>query len=675
MKTITEFPHRVRTIEHTWIPTRDGTRLAARIWLPETAEDAPVPAVLEYIPYRKRDLKRTRDERIHGYFAGHGYAAIRVDLRGSGESEGVLEDEYLEQELADGEDVIAWIAGQPWCNGHVGMIGISWGGFNGLQLAARQPPALGAVIAVCASDDRYADDVHYRGGCLLNDNLSWASIMFAYNSMPPDRELVGDRWRDLWLQRLEGSGLWIHKWLNHQTRDAYWRHGSVCEDYGAIACPVLAVSGWADGYSDAVFRLVEQLRSHCKGLIGPWSHVYPHVATPGPQIGFLQECVRWWDQWLKGIESGIEAEPRLRVWMQESVRPRPDYPTWPGRWIGESEWPSPHIREEEFRLAPGRILFGGQRPHRADPITIQSPLSVGLFAGKWCSYSGAPDFPYDQREEDGGSLIFDSPPLEEDIEILGDPVLDLELAADRPVAMIAVRLSDIAPDDKATRVTYGLLNLCHRDSHGHPEPLTPGERYRVKIKLNGVAQRFPAGHRLRIGLSTSYWPLAWPPPEPVRLTVYPTRSRLMLPVRPRRDAEDGALPAFGEPEGAPPSHRTIYEGAHYNWVITRDLAEEQSTLHVTNDDGIYCLDDINLTVEKRTQEWYRYREDEYGSLTGEIKSIRGLSRGDWQPRAVTRTMLWATPTTFEIHATVDAYEGQRRIFSRVWNESVPRNLR
>ena len=667
-----DFPHSWRSIENTWIKTRDGTRLAARLWLPEQAEKEPVPAVLEYIPYRKRDIKRTRDERIHGYFAGHGYASVRVDLRGSGDSEGVLEDEYLETELADGEDVLRWIASQPWCNGRVGMIGISWGGFNGLQLAARQPPELQAVISVCSSDDRFASDVHYMGGCLLNDNLSWASAMFAFNSMPPDPAIVGDRWRELWFQRLEGSGLWLHKWLQHQARDDYWRHGSVCEDYGAIKCPVLGVSGWADGYSDPVFRLAANLEAPYRGLVGPWSHAYPYDASPGPQIGFLQECVRWWDQWLKGVETGIMQEPRLRVWMQDSVQPQADYEVRPGRWVGEPAWPSPNVHQQEYPLAPGRILLSGEAPEQEERVTIQSPLSVGLFAGKWCSYKGAPDFPYDQREEEGGSMVFDSAPLDEELEVLGGPIVELTVAANRPVAMLAVRLSDVAPDDRATRVTYGLLNLCHRHAHDRPEPLVPNEPVRVRMKLNDFAQSFPAGHRLRVSVSTSYWPQTWPPPEPAQLRVHPTKSTLILPVRPRR-AEDEDLRPFGPPETAEPSHRTILRGAEQSWVITRDLGREEATLHITNDEGVYRLGELDLTVEKSTNEWYRYREQDFDSVQGEVKSIRALARGSWKTRTVTRTVMTSTPRTFDLHATLDAFEGKRRVFTRIWNETVPRH--
>jgi hypothetical protein len=265
MEIVEAFQHRVRTLENLWIPLPDGMRLAARAWIPEDAERRPVPAVLEYIPYRKEDVTRQRDEAVHPFLAGHGYACLRVDLRGSGNSDGLLTDEYLAQELDDGEAVLAWIAEQSWCNGSVGMLGISWGGFNGLQLATRQPPALKAIVTVSSTDDRYTDDVHYMGGCLLAENFAWAATMYAHTSLPPHPAVVGERWRQMWHDRMEGSGFWLSEWLAHQHRDDYWRHGSVNEDYDAIAIPVMAVSGWADGYSNSVFRLMANLRSTIDG--------------------------------------------------------------------------------------------------------------------------------------------------------------------------------------------------------------------------------------------------------------------------------------------------------------------------------------------------------------------------------------------------------------------------
>lgn len=559
MRFVGQFPCKVEEHEHVWIDMADGTRLSARLWLPEGADRNPVPGILEYIPYRKNDRTAHRDSMMHRYFAGHGYACARVDLRGSGDSEGILHDEYLQTELDDGVRVLQWMGEQPWCNGAVGMIGISWGGFNGLQIAAMQPPELKAVISACSTDDRYADDVHYMGGCLLGDNISWAAQMFAYNSLPPDPRHVGDDWRDMWLDRLEANEPWLATWLEHQLRDEYWRHGSICENWDAVEVPVLAVSGWADGYSNAVFRLIANLKSPRLGLVGPWSHKYPHIGEPGPAIGFLQECVRWWDHWLKGEETGIMEEPLLRAWMQESVPPTTSYVERPGRWVGEEAWPSDRIRMERYDLASGyRLLHRSEaEADEADRnveelpyISVMSPLSTGLFAGKWCSYAATPDLPHDQRQEDGGALVFNSERLEEDLEVLGAPVLDLEFSVDRPYAIVAVRVSDIQPDDKATRVTYGVYNLAHSADHASCDTLEKDKVYRTSIRLNEMAQVFSKGHRIRVAISTSYWPLVWPAPTAAKLSVYTGRSRLSLPVRTPRD-EDARI-GFEAPEAAPP---------------------------------------------------------------------------------------------------------------------------
>src|SRR4051794_18965001 len=332
----------MRRVDHTWIPLSDGTRLAARLWLPD---EEPAPAILEYLPSRRGAISGARATPHHAYFAEHGYTGVRVDLRGSGDSDGLLEDEYLPQEQDDALEVIAWLAAQPWCSGEVGMIGISWGGFNGLQVAARRPPALKAVVTMCSTDDRYADDVHYVGGCVLGvDMLPWAATMLTLCAMPPDPAAVGDGWRATWLDRLDRATPMVEAWLGHQRRDAYWQHGSVCEDYAAIEAPVYAIGGWGDGYSNAVPRLLEGLPGSCKGLIGPWSHMFPQNGEPGPTIGFLQECLRWFDQHLKGIDTGIMDEPKLLAWMQDVVAPAGHHSVRPGRWVAEPAWPPPSVQ-------------------------------------------------------------------------------------------------------------------------------------------------------------------------------------------------------------------------------------------------------------------------------------------------------------------------------------------
>ena len=494
-------PQAVRVVENTWIPLSDGCRFAARIWLPADAEQKPVPALLEYIPYRKSDWTAIGDSARHAYFASNGYASLRVDIRGSGDSDGILMGKYIRQEQGDALEVLRWISRQPWSNGSCGMFGISWGGYSSLQVAARRPPQLKAIISLCSSDDRYADDVHYSGGALLALHaISWASMMLAFSARPPDPAVVGEQWRAMWLERMEKSPPLVEEGLSHQYRDEYWKQGSVCEDYAAIECPVFAVAGWADCFRNGMFRLLEGLPGPRKGLIGPWGHQYPDEGVPGPRIGFLQEALRWWDYWLKGVDTGIMDEPQLRVWMQESVDPKTSYDERPGRWVAEPSWPSPNVHVRRHRLN-----FASK--------TVSSSKVVGLEAGCWCGFGVTGDFAPDQRREDGLSLCSTSEPLKQSFEILGFPEVVLTLSADRAAALVAIRLCDVHPDGASLLVTRGILNLTHRDSHETPTALEPNSPITVKVRLNSIAHVFPAGHRIRISVSPMYWPWVWPSPE------------------------------------------------------------------------------------------------------------------------------------------------------------------
>lgn len=676
MQTVHEFPEEIIEEENVFIPVTDGLRLAARIWRPKGSDKVPVPAILEYIPYRKRFGTAVRDAHTHPYLAGHGYACVRLDIRGSGESDGVLTDEYLQSELDDGVAALHWIADQPWCDGNIGMMGISWGGFNGLQIAALQPEPLKAVVTMSSTDDRYSDDIHHMGGCLLGDNLSWASVMFSYNTMPPDPALVGERWREMWLQRLDGSGLWLKTWLQHQRREAYWRHGSVREDYSAIKVPVFAVSGWADGYTNSVFRLMENLDVPRKGLVGPWGHIYPHFGRPGPAIDFLSELLRWWDRWLKGLDTGVERDPTICAWMQDSAPPTPEYDMRPGRWVGETSWPSSGVTPERFILAEGRTLRPAtSAPPRAEDaveLNVQSPVTLGLLSGKWCSYANGPDLAGDQRGDDGGALVFQTAPLQEDIELLGAPEVELELASDRPVAMVAVRLSDMRPDHQVTRITYGMLNLTHRDSRDHPHEMEPGRFYRVRVPLCYAAQRVPKGHRVRLSVSTVYWPLAWTPPEPVRLTLRTEKSTLTLPCRHPVDAEP--VPGFGEPVQAPGPAVTSLAPPGHEWMIRQDLGRRWTELRVIDDRGVMRLDDIGLTVGARAVERYGVRPGDFSSPTGETEWVRTLERGDWRIETRTRTRLTSDCENFYLTAELDAWEDGARVRCLSWNETIPRDM-
>jgi uncharacterized protein len=653
-----------------WIPLRDGCRLAAKIWLPVDAETSPVPAIVEYIPYRRRDFTAQRDALLHPHVAGHGYACVRVDMRGSGDSDGVLTDEYLALEQDDAVDAIAWIAARPWCTGRVGMMGQSWGGFNALQVAARRPPALAAIITSCSTDDRYADDVHYMGGCLLLENQTWGTAMLAMNGRPPDPQVVGDRWRPMWLERLKAGGLWIDPWLRHQRRDAYWKHGSVCEDYGAIRVPVYAVGGWADAYTNAVSRLMRGLSVPRRALVGPWAHRYPHMAAPGPAVGFPRLAVDWWNRWLKDAGATGDDEPMLRLWMQESVPPAHTYGERPGRWVAERSWPPADGRARRLHLAPGRLHAA---PGPEARLTIRSPQTVGLYAGQWCPYGGGLDLPMDQRFENEGALSVETDPLPERIELLGAPVLDLELAADRPVALVAARLLDIAPDGAATRVTYGVLNLTHRGGHERPEPLASGRRYRVRLTLNDIAQAVPAGHRIGLALSTAYWPTVWPAPEPVTVTVFTPGSVLELPVR-APDPADATLPPLPSVEHGDALPVTVLEPAKNGRTITHDIAADTVRLEILRDAGMYRLDGIDLMMQTLSTHRYSIRPDDPASARAECSVIVRLRRAGWPVEIRATSLLTSTAQTFRVEATLDAFEGDNRLFATAWDRSFPRDL-
>ncbi len=682
----------VRQLDYVWIPLRSGLRLAARIWLPADAEVNPVPAILEALPYRLSDGTATRDVLVHPYWAAHGYACVRLDLRGSGESDGILEDEYAAQEQDDLSEVIAWIAAQPWCNGNVGMTGISWGGFNSLQMAARRPPALKAIITLMSTDDRYADDVHYKGGCVLaTDLLHWSTCMLQWQCQPPHKVAVGDRWRELWEQRLATNRPWVHRWLAHQRRDSYWQHGSVCEEYAAIEIPVYAIGGWIDGYTNAVLRLLEGLPGPRKGLIGPWPHGLPHLTAPGPRIGYLQEALRWWDHWLKGIDTGIMDEPMLRVWMQEATPPAPWMDELPGRWVAEETWPSPRIETPRWRLDPDGVLrdvadvvpAGAQRAAAAGAdddgyLRIIGSQLCGVDAGAWCAESQPSDAAPDQRAAEGQSLCFTSAPLTERLEILGHPMLTLRFAVDRPLALVAARLNDVAPEGVSRVVAQQVFNLTHWQSHETPTRLEPGREYVAEIALDATAYAFPAGHRLRLALSPTYWPWAWPSPEPVTLSVAGGVSELNLPVRPLRPQDDD-LPDFAPPLVPEGLGEITVGGGRGGRSYTRDLVEDGVEWTFRYVDG----GNVVLPNGWESEEWNRVS---YGLRAGEPLSARVtvddesvLVRGE-QGRfhLVSHATMWCDATSFFVEDRVAVYEGaagaEQERFVHTWRHQEPRDF-
>ena len=647
----------------------DGCRLSARIWMPSNAASEPVPAIIEHLPYRKRDGTIYRDELTHPYFAARGYACIRVDMRGNGESEGLMDDEYTPQELQDACDVIAWAKAQPWCSGKLGMMGISWGGFNALQVAAMQPAGLEAIVTVCSTVDRFADDIHYKGGCLLTENIGWTANMLSYSSRPPDPELVGDQWYDIWQQRLKHMPLLASTWLRHQSRDAYWQHGSVCEDYASIKAATLSIGGWHDGYRNTISHLVKNLSAPVKGIVGPWIHKYPHYAAPTPTIGFLQESLRWWDRWLKDKNTSVEDDADYRVWLMDSVKPARWLDHRPGCWIGEQQWPAESESVETFHFHGSDSGLSLTTHASRCEFSVKSPQHCGANCGEYFPFTFGPELPDEQSGDDALSVCIDSDKLGETHDIVGAPVVELRLSADKPNAQIAVRLCDLRPDGTSALITMGVLNLAHRHSFEKPEKLTPHEVYPVRVELDQIAYRLPAGHRLRIALSSSYWPFIWPSAEASTLTV--VSGQLSLPIR--ADRPSGTV-EFAEAETSDKWQAEELRAASAIRNVYKDDDTQEYITSIRNDFGEFKDLHHGLINGSVVTERWSIHPDNPLSAKGLIEWEQTGGREDWQWRTEACVQVHADVTHMHVNATLRAYNNDEVIFSQDYADKITREF-
>ena len=659
-------------IETAFIPLADGRRLAARIWLPERAAAQPpeaVPAVLEYIPYRRRDGTAPRDDSTYPHFAAAGIAGVRVDTSGNGDSDGDFDDEYSSRELDDGVQVIAWIAAQPWCSGSVGMMGISWGGFNSLQIAALQPPALKAVIAIGTTVDRYNDDIHYKNGCQLYSNLSWSSNMLCYAGRAPDPLVVGESWREMWLHRLKTQPFPVLEWLRHQRRDDYWRHGSICEDFSAIRIPALVISGWCDGYVNAPPETAANLDSCVKAINGPWIHKYPHFAWPRPRMDFHAEAINWWNRWLRGEQNGVENLPAYRAYMSEELRPGASRRHEAGRWVAEEHWPSGNI--SPLTLFPHGDQLLPEAPGAIEHRSVCTTQDFGTQCGEYFTLKPGGELPGDHAADDARCVCFDLPVSESAVDILGRPTVRVKLAIDRPQGNIIVRLMDVHPDGVSQRVSWGVLNLCHRFGYDKPQAMQPGVFEQVEINLDHCAYRFRPGHSIRLAISTTYWPMVLPGPDVVTATMeLGEYFSLSLPVRGPTD--DYPVP---EPENQNllPEYRE-HRPSESRRFVEQDLEHRLTRYHIVEDTGEHEVPGHGLIAGDRRQDCYSIDSGDPLSLELKCSYSHHMRRGDWSVRLETRSNLSCDDKNFFLEAEVVAWVGDEEFNRRQWRETIARDF-
>jgi len=646
-------------MESGWIPMKDGIRLAVTLYMPNGGKAGEkFPAVLEYHPYRKDDGTAQRDYELYTYFVRRGYVCARVDIRGFGNSEGVPTDrEYSEQEQLDGLQIISWLAHQPWSNGNVGMMGISWSGFNSLQMAMRHAPELKAIIAVDATAELFHDDVHYMDGMAHVDefelNMDMAPGMTGAPDYTLDEKVLGPRF---------DAPPWSLLYLKHQHDGPFWR--SPVRPYSEIRIPCFIIGGLLDGYRDSITDMLQQTKAPLKAIVGPWNHTFPHDAVPGPEIEWRAEAVRWWDYWLKGRDTGVLNDPRLVIYMQHWHPPDPNLPNVPGEWRREDSWPPRDVRDTVFFPQPNHTL------QNTAPATEVHQLkyvpSIGVEAGFWWG-----ELLSDPRPVDAFSLVYDSAPLREDVAILGRPRALLKASATAPLADWFARLSDVAPDGTVTQITGAGINGAQRESMTERRALEPGRVYPLDIAMHLTSWVFPKGHRIRLAVSNALWPMILPTPYSMTtsLELGGDGSRLILPVVPVKGTP---APAFQPPQPAEqrPDIKSIGYPWPGEWTLERDEANQKATVRwkgkaetdypwgkeIDYENLVYDVDDAH---------------PETSAVHGEAESIFTLKGRELRWRG--HLSVTTDQKNFYYKYTRELLKDGRIVKQQTWEETIPRD--
>jgi uncharacterized protein len=626
----------------------DGRRLFGRLWRPDCAE--PVPAIVEIGPYRVFDVSRPLGEALFPWWAARGYGVLVLDTAGSGGSSGLLTDEYLPGEIDDAVAAVGWCAGQDWCDGVVGMSGLSWAAFVALRVAARRPAALKALVLGGVSEDGWATDIHHLGGASYAARVDWAGTMLMFNAMPPDPLQVGDGWRGAWLERLASDRPWIETWLSHPARDAYW--AGKAADPADLDTPLLIYAGLADKYATSAVRIARAWRGPVRTILGPWDHTVPCVAGREPRIGFLQEALRWWDRWLKGRDTGVMDDPPLRLWLGLPDR---DGLTVEGHWLGCS-WPRVEAGGLTF-VVDGEGLRLEPQGGPAAGIIVLSPsprmpeaLGADLYEDAPAAYDLA-------RARERGAFVCLSRPFEADAEVAPTPVLTCHLTSEPPGGLFVARLLDVAPDGRAVRMAVGALSLASHRAAGD-----------ISLPFQATAWILAAGHRLGVALEADGWPTLWPGPATARLTLRRETLRLRLV----QSVGEGPFPAFEPPATAPRarpeplkwldthSHRLLISGL--DGAVGRDARMLAHHLPATGTD-YFAASRFELALERAGRE----------AAAAKITRF-AFRRSDWSVAVDTRLIVRSRPGAFDITWTVRACEDGRRVFDDTRSAAVPRRV-
>jgi uncharacterized protein len=654
-----EYP--VRVDRRVFVEMDDGVTIALTVYQPDSDNDGPYPTIVESLPYRKDDAFYSSDWPTYAYLARRGFAGVRIDIRGTGASTGIIEDEYVPREQEDTLAVFRWLVDQDWCSGSLGMWGVSWGGFSSLQTAMLRPPQLKAIAPVHATHDRFACDVHYTGGSLhAQEQVDWPPSMVVGNGLPPDPDIVGEDWYERWMERLEHTPQWPGIWLRHQRRDDYWLHGSPCADYAAIQCPTLLIGGWVDGYVDGMLAMTQHLTCPTRTVIGPWGHFRPATGCPGPRLDHLYLLARWFGHHLRGDENGVMDMPAVTAFIRTGTpydgptSPPCDDPPTPGYWRAEPVWPP----------ADGIVVDLPLNDLHHDTTTWSGPQWVGVHAPAWDRAGRGSS---DSTEDDARSLTFETAPLEGQLEILGTPEIEVAVASDKSVGLVAARLLAVSPTGAGHLITRGSRNLAFPEDLSTPLPIEPNTPISVRFPLMTTSAILPAGWRLRLALSGADFPVVWPPGERFTLSLDPSRSMMRLPTVPVRDDESKISIPVPNPLPQPPGleeedreHAAVErDGSTTNYVRYRHAREFQPQRA-----GLTYASDENWTVS--------VEDDDPASTRVRAEAESVMERPGWKVSTRGSLELSGDSDLFQLVIHLAASHDDRIVFSRTWTDKVPR---
>lgn len=662
--------HRVDDLvvaKHAPIPMPDGATLAADLYATaDVLEDgaAPRPVVLDYIPYRKDEVEIGGwGAWYYGQLARAGYVVARVDIRGTGSSTGVAEDEYSADELADGCVVIDWLGTRDWCDGNVCMTGISYGGFTSLLLAGRNPPHLTAIAPMFFGEDRYANGDHFRGGLLglWFDLGYYGTYLAAFNHLPPDP--LEEGWEERWVERLEANEPYMLLWLRNQVDGAFWRGGSIIDVVDEIRCPALLIGGFRDAYPSGPFRVYPRLCGPRRLLVGPWNHAVPDIAIPGPRVDYVREIVAWFDRWCgRGAAAADDDGAPLTVFMQRWQDPDPRRVEAVGDWRGEADWPPAGAIARRLHPRADGVLGAG--PDRGVDLVRHEP-AAGSTSGLFCYMSFGQSG--DQRLDEALSRTYTTSPLEEAVSVLGEPLARLRVRSPVDVLALVVSLSAVAPDGRSLLVTRGVLNATRRDGLGEPRALRPGEWVDLDVRLDATGFVFEPGSRMRLSLTTSDWPNLWPTPQAGTAELDLAGTWLDVPVVPE------GSPLAPQPLAAAPERDMRPATVPRRWTVTRDLATGVSRFEVgfgrryTGDAGTRTIDRaFSLTAEVDPAD--------PGSAWARGRHRSRISGDGFDVESQATSTMRSVGDHFDVVIEVEVARDGRPFWSRTWTEHVPRRL-